>query len=78
MDLMKDNDNAPAFFFHCVTMFAFLRLAPLQHTPSNSDHGLFIDLLLLPVCGTKRMKLDLHQRGFEINWAADRSKFDLL
>ncbi len=28
---------------------------------------LFIDRLLLPVCGTKRLKLDLHRQGFEIN-----------
>lgn len=53
-----------------------LSSAPPRHhhfTPSNSDHGLFIDWLLLPVCGTKRLKLDLHRGGFEINWAADRS-----
>lgn len=49
---------------------------PYHHhhfSPFNNDHGLFIDWLLLPVCGTKRMKLDLHRGGFEINWAADRS-----
>lgn len=75
MDWTENNDNPPAFLFHYVTIFSFLHPAPPHHhfTPSNSDHGLFIDWLLLPVCGTKRLKLDLHRRGFEINWAADRS-----
>lgn len=74
MDRARDNDN-PLFLFSCVTKLSFLR-PPLHHhhfTPSYTDHGLFIDWLLLPVCGTKRLKLDLHHGGFEINWAADRS-----
>lgn len=54
---------------------------PAHHhhfTPFNNNHGLFIDCLLLPVCGTKRLKLDLHHGGFEINWAVNRSKLNFL
>lgn len=70
-----NNNNKPLFLFLLChqSLFPSTHSRFLHFPPSDTDHGLFIDWLLLPVCGTKRLKLDLQRGGFEINWAADRS-----
>lgn len=65
MNKTQDNDNHPPFLLHCAAILFPFPCPALPHhhhhhfSPSNNDHGLFIDWLFLPVCGTKRLKLDL-------------------